>query len=959
MIEPVNVPIILDLELEYEELDLSIEEAEEYGAQLASLITINEVYGGLPSGGVAGNILVKNSEEDYDASWYAPASIVEDGNGLPVTSDAVYDAVSVKYTKPSDGIPKSDLEAAVQSSLDKADTALQEHQDISGKLNITGGVMLGNINMHQNWVKNIHAATAPYDAVNLKQVQTIVTDNAATYRGSFQTKQALITAPWQNSDPEEEYYVDANDFAIVQADESNNNECWRYAYARRTGWTEQYKINDAPMSSAQIDALNSGITTVKVQKLDTIEPSAEVNIIEEIRTKNPVTEQWTPLPVINKGVNLPDFQIPEEIYYTDFIVTKSGDDFIVTGSDLPPYIITQIEGGRIVIGRINYDGIFYALITEAVEQPLNVRFICQTNDGTFLNIQNEEEYGWTISFFTTASEEIVETAVSSLSEVINTKYSKPSDGIPASDLANDVPIVPSGGTTGQILKKFSNNDWDVNWADDSGADNNNVWTVDEQNTRVIGDYVQIPVAYLVGPSSASAKASDVVFISDGRFTQISRIVGQRADTTLIGDLHGTDGQDGHGVPVGGTIGQVLKKKSSTDYDTEWVDESGTFDYSDLTNKPQINSVDLTGNKSLSDLGIEPEAFVVTITQSGSTYSADKTYFDTAAAISAGKRVAAMLNGYEYQLFNYAPNSYTIIFSANQGTAAKTIAFSLGDAVAITENALGTYSKPSGGIPATDLTSDVQTSLGKADTALQSANEVVWMTYGTSTDAEIQAALDANKLPAVYYKGYIYVLHENTSNGYVFSRSYIGGSSRVSCKNNSWSSGALNYPSAATATPSDLGTAAVGSSTKYAKEDHVHNMPSAADVGAIAAPSSPNSGQYLQYDGDFWEAVTLPAIPSQPSDIGAYALPSGGIPKTDLAIAIQSSLDKADSALQSAPVTSVNGQTGAVNLSIPSIASDISAVAIAQGSAHAGEFLVVGNDGIVTTMTLATWQGGNY
>ena len=41
------------------------------------------------------------------------------------------------------------------------------------------------------------------------------------------------------------------------------------------------------------------------------------------------------------------------------------------------------------------------------------------------------------------------------------------------------------------------------------------------------------------------------------------------------------------------------------------------------------------------------------------------------------------------------------------------------------------------------------------------------------------------------------------------------------------------PAAATATPEDLGTAAVGSSAKYAKEDHVHNMPSASDVGAVA------------------------------------------------------------------------------------------------------------------------------
>lgn len=45
----------------------------------------------------------------------------------------------------------------------------------------------------------------------------------------------------------------------------------------------------------------------------------------------------------------------------------------------------------------------------------------------------------------------------------------------------------------------------------------------------------------------------------------------------------------------------------------------------------------------------------------------------------------------------------------------------------------------------------------------------------------------------------------------------------------------------------------------------------------------------------------------------YTKPSGGIPKSDLASSVQTSLGKADTALQSAPVTSVNGKTGAVNL----------------------------------------------
>lgn len=37
------------------------------------------------------------------------------------------------YVKPADGISKNDLDTTVQSSLDKADSALQEHQDISEK----------------------------------------------------------------------------------------------------------------------------------------------------------------------------------------------------------------------------------------------------------------------------------------------------------------------------------------------------------------------------------------------------------------------------------------------------------------------------------------------------------------------------------------------------------------------------------------------------------------------------------------------------------------------------------------------------------------------------------------------------------------------------------------------------------------------------------------------------------
>jgi len=61
-------------------------------------------------------------------------------------------------------------------------------------------------------------------------------------------------------------------------------------------------------------------------------------------------------------------------------------------------------------------------------------------------------------------------------------------------------------------------------------------------------------------------------------------------------------------------------------------------------------------------------------------------------------------------------------------------------------------------------------------------------------------------------------------------------------------------------------------------------------------------------------AALSSLNDQIANKGTYSKPSGGIPKSDLASAVQTSLGKADTALQTAPVTSVNGSTGAVVIS---------------------------------------------
>lgn len=56
-----------------------------------------------------------------------------------------------------------------------------------------------------------------------------------------------------------------------------------------------------------------------------------------------------------------------------------------------------------------------------------------------------------------------------------------------------------------------------------------------------------------------------------------------------------------------------------------------------------------------------------------------------------------------------------------------------------------------------------------------------------------------------------------------------------------------------------------------------------------------------------------SIPRKKDVEEKYTMPTGGIPKSDLSSSVQSSLDKAETALQTAPVTSVNSKTGAVTL----------------------------------------------
>ena len=87
-----------------------------------------------------------NNSGFTDAQWAAINSGI---------TSALVSAFNAKYDKPSGGIPKTDLASSVQASLGKADTALQEHQDISGKADIakleSGELIPALANNLQSW----------------------------------------------------------------------------------------------------------------------------------------------------------------------------------------------------------------------------------------------------------------------------------------------------------------------------------------------------------------------------------------------------------------------------------------------------------------------------------------------------------------------------------------------------------------------------------------------------------------------------------------------------------------------------------------------------------------------------------------------------------------------------------------------------------------------------------------
>ena len=116
----------------------------------------------LPSGGSTGQVLKKTSsgvawQNESSGSSITVDSALSTTSTNPVQNKVITNAINAKgtYSKPSGGIPKTDLASAVQTSLGKADTALQTPSSYSN----------GQVLMVQNgsWVASNPPTELPSD----------------------------------------------------------------------------------------------------------------------------------------------------------------------------------------------------------------------------------------------------------------------------------------------------------------------------------------------------------------------------------------------------------------------------------------------------------------------------------------------------------------------------------------------------------------------------------------------------------------------------------------------------------------------------------------------------------------------------------------------------------------------------------------------------------------------------
>lgn len=144
---------------------------------------------------------------------------VDDAAAAAAAAQAAQSTADGRYLKPEGGIPKTDLAQAVQTSLGKADTALQNHQTVtleSGTNNGTVKITVNGTATDNVAVKGLKSAAYTESSVYATAAQGTKADNAMPKAGGAFTGAVTVQAPTAEMNPATKQYVDTAINAVKQ-----------------------------------------------------------------------------------------------------------------------------------------------------------------------------------------------------------------------------------------------------------------------------------------------------------------------------------------------------------------------------------------------------------------------------------------------------------------------------------------------------------------------------------------------------------------------------------------------------------------------------------------------------------------------------------------------------------------------------------------------------------------------
>ena len=185
------------------------------------------------------------------------------------------------YQKPTYGIPSTEMTQAVQTSLGKADTAVQPSviAGMATQTYVDGKVQTeqtraegveGSLQNALNAIESVIPAAASSDnqLADKAFVNSSIATNTATFKGTYNSLAELQQVTATN-----------NDYAFVIETDLLGNEYYdRYKY-NGSQWLFEYKVESTPFTAAQWAAIQSGITSALVTKLGALPTTGELMTI--------------------------------------------------------------------------------------------------------------------------------------------------------------------------------------------------------------------------------------------------------------------------------------------------------------------------------------------------------------------------------------------------------------------------------------------------------------------------------------------------------------------------------------------------------------------------------------------------------------------------------------------------------------------------------------------------------